>query len=88
MTYLDYSRVPYLREVNGETCGNYIKIDDGSWEHVAEPRTTKSELRCGSLFCESFTQLYPNSGEVHLMLGMPPTKDKAQGTFKVQLGSY
>jgi hypothetical protein len=37
-----------------------------------------SELRCGSLSCESFTQLYPNSGEVHLMLGMPPTEGKEQ----------
>jgi hypothetical protein len=88
MTYLDYSRVLYLREVNGGTCGSYIKIDDGSWEHVAEPRSTKGELRCGSLSYESFTQLYPNSREVHLMLGIPPTEDKAQGTFKVQSGSY
>uniref|UniRef100_A0A2N9J4D2 Uncharacterized protein n=1 Tax=Fagus sylvatica TaxID=28930 RepID=A0A2N9J4D2_FAGSY len=43
-------------------------------KHDAKPGSTKSELRCGSLSSESFTPLYPNSEEVCLILGMPPTK--------------
>jgi hypothetical protein len=55
MTYLDHPKVPYLRKVNRGTCGSYIKIDDGSREHVAKPGSTKSEIGYGSLSSESFT---------------------------------
>ena len=52
-----------------------------SWNNLGR---SKEDNKNGSLSSKSFTQLYPNSEEVCLILGMPPTKDKAQRTFEIQ----